>query len=73
MAMQHATAVSELLGKTIVLTETVEGFQYERRGRVIGVLQGLPGSRCGDEFLLDQDDGDCQYYTPADVTIRAIL
>jgi hypothetical protein len=73
MATQHATAVSELLGKTIVLTETISGFQFERRGRVIGVVQGLPGSRCGDEFLLDQDDGDCQYYTPGEVTICAVL
>jgi len=73
MATQHANSVSELLGKTIVITEIVAGFEFERRGLVIGVVQGLPGSRCGDEFLLDQDDGDCQYYAPGDVTICAVL
>jgi len=73
MATQHATAVSELLGKTVVLTEVIAGFEFERRGCVIGIVIGLPGTRCGNEFLLDQDDGDCQYYSLSEVTISAVL
>lgn len=72
MAMPHATALSELLGKSVVITETVAGFTFERRGLVIGVVHALPGSRCSTEFLLDQDDGDCRFYDPLEVTIEHV-
>lgn len=72
MATQQAIALPELLGKSITLLEDVYGVQIERSGRVIGVIRALPGSRCTEEFLLDQDDGDCCYYDPQDVTITRI-
>lgn len=72
MATQQAIALPELLGKTITLLEDLYGVQIERTGQVIGVIKAHPGSRCAEEFLLDQDDGDCCYYDPQDVTITRI-
>ncbi|HBP0398563.1 TPA: hypothetical protein L5P97_006391 [Pseudomonas aeruginosa] len=72
MATQQAIALPDLLGKTITILETVHGFQFERTGRVIGIIRALPGSRCREEFLLDQDDGSCEYYDPQEVTITRI-
>lgn len=72
MGVQNVSAIQELLGKELVLVEDLFGVQIERRGRVIGVVNALPGSRCSEEFLLDQDDGDCCFYSPEEVTITAI-
>lgn len=72
MATQDGIALPELLGKTVVLTERVAGFEFERRGQVIGIVTAHPGSRCEEAFLLDGDDGSCEYYAPQDVTIRFI-
>lgn len=72
MATQQAIALPELLGKTITLLEDLYGVQIERTGRVIGVIKALPGSCCREEFLLDQDDGTCEYYDPQDVIITRI-
>lgn len=72
MATQQAIALPELLGKTITLVEDLHGVQIERRGQVIGIIKAHPGTRCSEEFLLDQDDGDCCYYDPQDVTITRI-
>lgn len=72
MAAQQVIALPELLGKTITLLEDLYGVQVERSGQVIGIIRALPGSRCQEEFLLDQDDGDCCYYSPGEVTITSI-
>lgn len=72
MATHDVIALHELLGKTLVLTEHVHGFDFERRGIVIGIVTALPGSKCEPAFLLDQDDGYCEYYSPSEVTIRFI-
>ncbi|EPL9473576.1 hypothetical protein MWT09_006281 [Pseudomonas aeruginosa] len=72
MATQQATALPRLLGRTITLLEDLGGVQIERRGQVIGIVTALPGSRCGEEFLLDEDDGDCRFYDPAEVIITSI-
>ena len=72
MATQQATALPHLLGRYITLLEDLHGVQIERRGQVIGVIDALPGSRCAAEFLLDQDDGDCQFYDPSEVIITSI-
>ena len=72
MATQQAIALPDLLGKTITLLEDLYGVKIERTGRVIGVIDALPGSRCTPEFLLDQDDGTCEYYDPQEVTITSI-
>lgn len=72
MAVINGTELAGLLGRRVVLTERVAGFEFERAGTVIGVLRGLAGSRCGDEFLLDQDDGDCCFYSTEDVTLHSI-
>lgn len=72
MANANAIPSCPPLGAVVCLTETVCGFTFERRGTVIGLVVGLPGSRCGNEFLLDQDDGDCVFYSPSDVTITYV-
>jgi len=72
MAAQQATALAALMGKTVTLQEVFMGHSYERTGVVIGVLQGLPGSSCGNEFLLDQGGGKLEFYDPAEVTITRI-
>jgi hypothetical protein len=72
MAVANVTRVQDLLGKSLVLTEEVAGFVFERRGVVTGVLTVIPGSRSKDEFLLEQDDGDCCFYSLDEVTLRAI-
>lgn len=72
MATQQAIALPELLGKSITILEDLCGVQIERSGVVIGVIKAHPGSRCREEFLLDQDDGSCEYYDPQDVVITSI-
>ena len=72
MATQQAIALPELLGKTVTILETLRGFDFERRGRVIGIITALPGSRCAEEFLLDQDDGSCNYYDPRRVIFLSV-
>ena len=72
MATQQATALNALMGKTVTLQEVFMGRSYERTGVVIGVLQGLPGSSCASEFLLDQGGGKLDFYDPAEVTITRI-
>lgn len=72
MATQQAIALPELLGKSITLLEDLHGVQVERSGTVIGIIRALPGSRCREEFLLDQDDGSCEYFDPEEVTITRI-
>lgn len=72
MAAANVTRVQELLGKTLLITERIAGFDFERRGIVVGVVTVLPGACVDEEFLLEQDDGDYVYYSPADVTIHSI-
>lgn len=72
MATQQAIALEGLLGRSITLLEDLYGVQIERRGQVIGIIKAHPGARCAEEFLLDQDDGDCCYYSPKEVTITRI-
>ncbi|MCY1374749.1 hypothetical protein D9M69_621100 [compost metagenome] len=72
MATQQVTALPQLLGRQVTLLEDLHGVLIERRGLVIGVIDALPGSRCAAEFLLDQDDGDCQFYDPEEVIITSI-
>ena len=72
MANANATPTLPALGAVVLLTETFAGFSFERRGRVIGHVVGLPGSRCSCEFLLEQDGGDCVFYSPGEVTIHHV-
>lgn len=72
MADANGTELASLLGRRVVLTERVAGFEFERSGTVVGIVQGLPGSRCGNELCLDQDDGDCAFYALEDVTLHAV-
>lgn len=73
MADVKGTELASLLGRRVVLTERFEGFEFERSGTVVGVLQGLPGSRCGDEFCLDQDDGECAFYALDQVSLVQVI
>lgn len=72
MATKQDIRLSDLLGKNITLSEDFYGVQVEHSGQVIGIISALPGSRCSEEFLLDQDDGDCRYYSPSEVTFLHI-
>jgi len=72
MAMLHVTQVAHLLGKTVLLTETMGGIQIERKGTVTAYTTVLPGSKCGSEFLLEQDDGDVVFYSLRDVRLHHI-
>lgn len=72
MATQQATALPDLLGKTVTILESLYGVQIERTGKVIGIVKALPGTRCSEAFMLDQEDGDCCYYDPLDVTIISV-
>jgi len=72
MADANGTELAGLLGRRVVLLERFEGAEFERSGTVVGVLQGLPGSRCADEFALDQDDGDLCFYALRDVTLHQV-
>lgn len=72
MANANANPTLALLGKTVHLSEVVAGFEFERSGVVIGVVVSLPGTRCGDSILLDQADGNCEFYDLQDVTLRFV-
>jgi hypothetical protein len=74
MATANANPTLALLGKTVHLTEAVHGFEFERSGTVIGVVVvALPGTQCVDSILLDQVDGNCEFYDLPSVTIRTVL
>ena len=73
MATANANPTLALLGKTVHLTEAVHGFEFERSGTVIGVVVALPGTQCVDSILLDQSDGNCEFYDLPAVTIRTVL
>lgn len=73
MATANANPTLALLGKTVHLTEAVQGFEFERSGTVIGVVVALPGTQCADSILLDRHDGACEFYDLHDVTIRTVL
>ena len=49
------------------------GLEFERSGTVIGVVVALPGTQCVDSILLDQVDGNCEFYDLSAVTIRTVL
>lgn len=72
MATANVTRVQELLGKTLHISERISGFDFDRRGIVVGIVTVLPGSCVDEEFLLEQDDGDVVFYSPNDVTIHSI-
>jgi len=72
MHTANVTQVSHLLGKTVLLTESVFGVQIERRGVVTGYTTMLPTSKCGSEFLLEQDDGDLVFYSLDEVQLHRI-
>ncbi len=73
MATTNANATLALLGKTVHLTEFFHGFEFERSGVIIGVFVALPGTQCVDSILLDQPDGNCEFYDLPAVTIRTVL
>lgn len=73
MATCDVIDVEALLGRFVVLTEVVAGFEFERRGQVIGVVKAHPGSCCEESFLLERDDGACEFYAPADVSTLTVL
>lgn len=73
MATCDVIDVQALLGRFVVLTEVVAGFEFERRGQVIGVVMAHPGSCCDESFLLERDDGACEFYSPGDVTICSVI
>lgn len=73
MANANANPTLALLGKTVHLTEAVHGFEFEHSGTVIGVVVALPGTQCVDSILLDQVDGNCEFYDLPAVTIRTVL
>ena len=72
MAVQQVNALQDLLGKRLVLVEDLAGVEVERRGQVVGIVNAVPGSRCSEEFFLDQDDGDFVAYEVHEVRILAV-
>lgn len=60
-------AVRSLLGARVSFVEDLgSGGFADRSGRVVAVIEALPGSCCDVEFCLEQDDGDVCYYGPTD-------
>jgi|TARA_R100001143_G_C3348223_1_gene128019 hypothetical protein len=72
MSSLNVTQTSQLLGKTILLTEVLGGVCIERRGIVTAYTAVLPGSKCDPEFLLEQDDGDLVFYSLREVELHSI-
>lgn len=72
MSSLHVTQVAHLLGKTVLLTESLGKVEIERRGVVTAYTTVLPGGRCDSEFLLEQDDGDLVFYSLRDVRLHHI-
>lgn len=72
MASTNAIEVSALLGKFVVLSESVAGFQLERRGRVTAVLKALPGCRHEEAILLEEEGREADFYHLGDITLHHI-
>lgn len=73
MAIQDSTQHETLLGRTVVLTRWDAGFEFEHTGRVIAVVQALPGSRATPSILLEEDDRRCDFFDLEEITIQAVL
>jgi len=73
MAEVHVNSLSELLGKSVVLTERLGELEIERRGVVTAFVQVAPGSRQCEEFLLEQDDGDVVFYSLENVSLHCVI
>lgn len=63
MANCNAIPVLDLLGKSVVLTECINGFEFERRGTVVSVIKAVPGRASEEAILLDEPDRETlEYY-----------
>lgn len=62
MADCNSIDVGSLLGRSIVLSEAVHGFLFERRGVVTGVLRTLPSSGESEAILLEEPGRDPEFY-----------
>lgn len=62
MAACNSIDVGALLGRSVVLSEAVHGFVFERRGVVTGVLRTIPGSGEREAILLEEAGRDPEFY-----------
>ena len=72
MATCNSIDVRSLLGRFVVLTETVHGFEFERRGRVTAIVEALPDSRGSNAILLEQDGQDPEFYDVGDFLLHHV-
>jgi short-subunit dehydrogenase len=72
MAIANLEA-SKLLGKQVVLTNLSEGVRSEHQGKVIAVIEVVPGTRATASLMLEEGGRSCDYFDLEEITINAIL
>lgn len=73
MAIQNSTLTTDLLGRTVTIVRACAGFEFEHTGRVIGVLQALPGSRATPSILVDEGGDRCDFHDADDIQALHVL
>lgn len=72
MAASNAIEVRPLLGKSVVITEVVQGVELEHRGVVTGVVQVLPGSAGTAAILLEAPGAAPEFYHVGDFVLHHV-
>lgn len=72
MATCNSIDVRSLLGRSVVLTETVHGFEFERRGRVTAIVEALPDSRGSNAILLESEGQDPEFHDVGDFLLHHV-
>ena len=72
MAIANLEA-SRLLGKQVILVNHCEGICSNHQGRVIAVIEVVPGTRATASLMLDEGGRSCDYFDLDEVTIQRVL
>lgn len=62
MAAINHTDPSDLLGKSVIITEDLFGVPVETMGTVTGVLKILPGARLSPAIFVESPNNNGQYF-----------
>lgn len=74
MANANGIAVRDLLGRLVYVSEVVAGHRFEDSGRVVGIIEALPGSQLTEAFCIERDNGSTSEWLHLDdVSVDLVL
>lgn len=69
MAAINHTDPSDLLGKAVIVTESILGTLVETRGTVTGVLKILPGARLSPSIFVESPGKAGEFFDLGDIVL----